>query len=103
MTVTIVHVSVKSEFSQLFIEATRENHESSIKEPGNLRFDILQDANDANKFLLYEAYISEEAAAAHKETPHYIRWREKVAPWMAKPREGIKHRLLFPAANKTLI
>jgi len=97
MIVTLVHVYVKPEFIPAFIEVTRENHENSIKEPGNLRFDILQDAQDQGKFVLYEAYVSEQAVAAHKETSHYAKWRDTVAPWMAKPREGVKHKLLFPA------
>ena len=97
MIVTLVYVQVKSEFVKVFIEATRENHENSVKENGNIRFDILQDANDPAKFVLYEAYTTEQAVAAHKETAHYLRWRDTVAPWMAKPREGVKHNLLSPA------
>jgi autoinducer 2-degrading protein len=100
MTVTLVHVLVKPEFLEPFIEATRENHENSVREPGNLRFDILQDAGDPNKFVLYEAYESEAAAAAHKETAHYLKWRDTVINWMARPREGVKHTLLFPSAIK---
>jgi autoinducer 2-degrading protein len=97
MIVTFVHVYVKTEFVNAFIDATRENHESSIKESGNLRFDILQDAQDQSKFVLYEAYNSDEAVAAHKETSHYLKWRDTVAPWMSKPREGVKHKLLYPS------
>jgi autoinducer 2-degrading protein len=96
MIVTIVHVWVKPEHITGFIQATRENHEHSVKEPGNLRFDILQDSIEAGKFILYEAYRSENDAAAHKETEHYKRWRDSVATWMAKPREGVKYKLLFP-------
>lgn len=99
MIVTLVHVYVKPEFVKHFIDATRINHENSVKESGNLRFDILQDAQDPNKFVLYEAYASEQAVAAHKETAHYLLWRDTVAPWMARPREGVKHTLLFPAAK----
>jgi (4S)-4-hydroxy-5-phosphonooxypentane-2,3-dione isomerase len=99
MTATFVHVYVKPEFIQAFIEATRVNHEHSVKERGNLRFDILQDAKDAGKFVLYEAYETEEQAAAHKETAHYLKWRDAVASWMSKPREGLKHVLLYPASN----
>jgi autoinducer 2-degrading protein len=102
MPVTLVHVYVKPEFIPAFIEATRRNHELSIKEQGNLRFDILQDAADPGKFVLYEAYETEEAVAAHKETPHYCAWRDTVAPWMVKPREGVKHKLLFPESPKNL-
>lgn len=100
MTVTLVHVQVKPEFINDFIEATRNNHENSIREPGNFRFDILQDAIDPGKFVLYEVYDNEQSVAAHKETPHYLKWRDTVSPWMQKPREGIKHKLLFPAATK---
>jgi autoinducer 2-degrading protein len=97
MIVTIVNVYVKPEFVQAFIEATRVNHEQSVLETGNLRFDILQDEADPSKFVLYEAYGSAEAVAAHKNTAHYSIWRDQVAPWMARPREGVKHKLLFPA------
>jgi len=97
MIATLVYVQVKSEFLKPFIEATRQNHEQSVREPGNLRFDILQDAQDPNKFVFYEAYATEQAAAAHKETPHYLKWRDAVADWMAQPRTGVKHALLYPA------
>ncbi|MDH4089947.1 MAG: antibiotic biosynthesis monooxygenase [Cyclobacteriaceae bacterium] len=99
MIVNIVHVLVKPEFINPFLEATKKNHENSIKEPGNFRFDILQDAQNPCKFVLYEAYASEEAVAAHKEKAHYFEWRDTVTPWMAKDREAIKHILLFPAAH----
>jgi autoinducer 2-degrading protein len=97
MIATLVHVQVKPEFIRSFIEVTRANHEHSIKERDNFRFDILQDAKDPAKFVLYEAYESEQAAAAHKETAHYAAWRDAVGSWMAKPREGVKHSMLFPA------
>ncbi|MBN1950094.1 MAG: antibiotic biosynthesis monooxygenase [Bacteroidales bacterium] len=96
MIVTFVHVWVIPEKRVEFIEACRINHEASVKEPGNLRFDILQDAEDPAKFTLYEAYVSEDAARAHKETEHYRAWRDTVADWMAQPRKGIKHTILYP-------
>ncbi len=96
MIVTCVTVYVKPNHIQEFIEASMANHEGSVREPGNLRFDVLQCADDPARFLLYEAYESGEAAAAHKETAHYLKWKETVAPWMAKPREGIKHNVICP-------
>ena len=96
MIVTFVHVWVKESFIEDFIHATRKNHDESVREPGNLRFDILRDAGDPSKFVLYEAYESDYAAAEHKKTPHYLSWRETVADWMAKPREGIKHLIVCP-------
>jgi autoinducer 2-degrading protein len=96
MIVTFVHVFVVEEHINDFIRATVENHKKSVKEPGNLRFDILQDAANPAKFVLYEAYKSEEDSAAHKNTPHYLAWRNKVADWMAQPRQGIKHTIIYP-------
>ena len=96
MKVTIVHVHVKSEHVEAFVEATRLNHEASVKEPGNLRFDVLQLAEDPTRFVLYEAYASTEDAAAHKVTQHYKIWRETVAEWMATPRKGVSYQGLFP-------
>ena len=96
MIVTCVKVYVKKENIDDFIKATADNHSCSIKEPGNLRFDVLQSIQNPAEFTLYEAYRSEEDAAAHKNTPHYAVWRDTVAPWMEKPREGTPHRVIAP-------
>ena len=98
MHVTLVHVWVKPECVDDFIAASRLNYEGSVGEPGNRRFDVLQDAADPAKFVLYEAYASAQDAAAHKQTAHYLAWRDTVAEMMAKPREGVPHQGLFPAA-----
>lgn len=96
MHVTIVYISVKPEKVTAFKEASRCNHENSIREPGNVRFDILQSPDDPAKFVFYEAYKSQQDAAAHKETGHYRLWRDTVADWMAEPRKGISYQGLFP-------
>jgi autoinducer 2-degrading protein len=96
MIVTCVTVYVKEEHLEDFISATVQNHEGSIREPGNMRFDVLQCKDDPCRFMLYEAYASEDAAKAHKDTEHYQKWREAVAPWMAKPRQGIAHKVIRP-------
>lgn len=96
MHVTLVHVQVKPEHIDAFIKATRENHLGSVSEPGNLRFDILQDPSDPGKFILYEVYQTEQDAVKHKETQHYLKWRDTVSGWMAKPREGVRYKMLFP-------
>ena len=68
MIVTCVHVKVRPEKIQEFIEAMTLNHRGSVEEPGNLRFDVLQQADDPARFMIYEAYESEEAVRLHKET-----------------------------------
>jgi autoinducer 2-degrading protein len=97
MYVTLVYIRVKPERVADFIEAIAANHEGSVREPGNYRFDILQSADDPTRFVAYEAYRDEAAVKAHKETAHYLAWRDKVADWMAEPRQGVRYTGLFPA------
>lgn len=96
MITTIVYVSVIEGMAEDFIEATIKNHEQSVKENGNRRFDILQNGEDENAFVLYEAYDSEDDANAHKETAHYLKWRESVAPMMAEARKGVRYNVIRP-------
>jgi autoinducer 2-degrading protein len=96
MYVTIVYVHVKPEHVADFIDSIRANHEGSVREPGNLRFDILQSADDPARFVAYEAYRDEASAKAHKETAHYLAWRDLVADWMVEPRQGVRYHGLFP-------
>jgi autoinducer 2-degrading protein len=100
MYVVCVHVHVKPANREDFIRATLENARNTVQEPGNLRFDVLQQTDDPNRFVLYEAYRDEAGSAAHKETAHYARWRDAVAPWMAEPRQGVKHASLFPESEE---
>lgn len=96
MIATAVTVFVKEAYIKDFIEATLENHNNSIKEPGNLRFDVLQCNSDETRFLLYEVYETEDAAKLHKTTAHYMKWRDTVESMMEKPREGISHSVIAP-------
>jgi autoinducer 2-degrading protein len=91
-----VYIHVKPEATGEFIRASEENHFESVKEPGNIRFDLVQQTDDPYRFMFYEAYESEEAAAAHKNTAHYLKWRETVQEMMAEPRKGVKYTILQP-------
>lgn len=74
-----------------------DNARHSAQEPGVARFDVLQDQEDPTKFVLVEVYKTAEAPAAHKETAHYLKWRDTVADMMAEPRQARKFSNLFPA------
>jgi len=97
MYVTLVHVHVRPDDVDAFIAATRANHQASVSEPGNRRFDVLQSPGDPTRFILYEAYATIADAAAHKETTHYLLWREIVDDMMAEPRHGEPMTGLFPS------
>jgi (4S)-4-hydroxy-5-phosphonooxypentane-2,3-dione isomerase len=91
-----IQVRVKPEFVDAFIDASLENARNSVQEPGIARFDVLQDASDPTRFVLMEAYRSADAPAAHRETAHYLKWRDTVESMMAEPRVRAQYKNVFP-------
>ena len=89
MIANLVSVHVKPEAVEAFKEITAYNHENTRREPGNVRFDVLQLRNDPTRFTLYEVFADEDAVAFHKTTAHYQRWRDTVADYMAEPRSAV--------------
>ena len=96
MQIVLVHVNVKPEFVEAFKLATIQNASNSVLEPGIARFDVIQQMEDPTKFILVEVYRTSQAPAAHKETAHYLRWRDTVAEMMAESRQGVKYSNVFP-------
>ena len=96
MLIVHVHVHVKPESVADFRQATIENARLSVQEPDIARFDVVEQQDDATRFVLIEVYRSREAAAAHKETAHYAKWRDAVASMMAEPRHSVKYNDVFP-------
>ena len=96
MLIVHVHVHVKPESVVEFREATLENARYSVQEPGIARFDVAQQQDDPTRFALIEVYRTDEAVAAHRETDHYAKWRDAVAPMMAEPRNRVKYNAVFP-------
>ena len=96
MLIVHVHVHVKPESVEAFKQATIENARQSRRETGIARFDVVQQQDDPCRFVLIEAYRTAEAPAEHKDTAHYLRWREEVAAMMAEPRTSMKFSNLYP-------
>ncbi len=96
MLIVHVHVQVKPESVAEFRQATIENARNSVQEPGIARFDIVQQQDDQTKFVLVEVYRTPDAAAAHRETVHYAKWRDTVADMMAQPRQRATYSAVFP-------
>ena len=99
MLVVHVHVQVRPEYVGDFLAATVVNAQASLAEPGVLRFDVLQDDADPAHVVLAEVYRDADAAAAHKQTPHYAAWRDTVGQMMAQPRESTRFSAVFPTGT----
>jgi len=96
MLIVHVHVRVKPDCVEAFKAATLANARASVQEPGVARFDVVQQTDDATKFILIEVYRDVAATVAHKETTHYPIWRDSVAAMMAEPRTSVKFNSIFP-------
>ncbi len=96
MHIVLVDIQVKPEFVEAFRSATLDNAANSIQEPGVFQFDALQQKEDPCHFVLIEVYRQKEDQMAHRETAHYLRWRDAVAPMMAEARIGKVYENIYP-------
>jgi len=97
MMILHVHIRVKPECVEAFKAATLENARASVREKLVARFDVVQQADDPTRFVLLEAYRAPEGHAAHRETPHYLAWRDAVASMLAEDRKASRYGNVFPA------
>jgi quinol monooxygenase YgiN len=98
----LIYVHVLPEAIDAFRTASLANAAASLREPGCVRFDVAQEAADPTRFVLIEVYRGPEGAAAHKQTAHYLAWRDTVAPMMAEPRTNKSCATVTPAATWAL-
>ena len=84
MIALIVTIQIQPEHREAFMDSMLDDARGSNNdEPGCLRFDVLQDSEDPNKIHLYEVYKDQAAVDAHRQAPHYTKWRETVKDWFA--------------------
>ncbi len=96
MHIVHVHIHVNPEDVEAFKLATIANAQGSMQEPGVARFDVVQHADDPTRFVLIEHYKASEDQLKHRETAHYMKWRDDVADMMAEPRTAVKVVSIYP-------
>jgi (4S)-4-hydroxy-5-phosphonooxypentane-2,3-dione isomerase len=96
MIIVHVFIKIKPDMIEPFKAATLKNAQNSVKEPGILRFDFMQQEDAPLSFLLVEVYKDSIAVAQHKETSHYAEWRQGAEHMIAEPRKSIKYVNIFP-------
>lgn len=79
-----------------FLRASRINQAGARNEPGNLRFDIYQSAQDSRHFMFIESYTSVEAVTSHRETPHFLEWLKTIEPMLSEPRKRMPGQAVPP-------
>lgn len=70
----LLQVSIKEEHVAEFANVMTGDASGSRKEDGCLRFDLLRDQENKNKFFTYEVFESAAAMDVHKEKPYVKAW-----------------------------
>lgn len=96
MFVIHMHVHVKKDRIEEFIQASRENAQASLSEPGVKRFNIFQQDESNDCFILEEIYLTQADAGSHKDTPHYKKWKNIVEDMMSEPRRTFRLKNVYP-------
>ena len=77
MYVIISPIQIKDGYKEQYIKAIIDDARGSVDEdPGCLRFDVIQDASDANRIWLYEVYKDAAAVEAHTQSAHCAIFRD---------------------------
>ena len=77
MFVMLVKLQIKSELVEDFREAILTNADLSVqRDPGCVRFDVLQHQDDPTQWYLYEVYDKEQAWVDHRKAPHFLAFME---------------------------
>ena len=93
-----VTINIKDGFADKFSEASLGDSQGSVRdEPGCFRFDILRNSEVTNRFHLYEVYKDEAALEAHRNAPHYKKWRATVEDWFDGELERVMMNTVFPS------
>jgi quinol monooxygenase YgiN len=83
-TYVITHVDIGGQGTNAS-DLLRRLAETSRKEDGNLRFDVLQHAMRANHFTVVEVWQNQKALDAHAAAAHTRQYREALGPISGSP------------------
>lgn len=89
----ILHVffNVKPEYIERFKEISTQNANNSINETGVIAFEVLQQQEDASKFVFNEVYKAPEDHLKHRETEHFKKWKSIVGELLEEPYTALKY------------
>lgn len=81
MYVILGTIAVREEHLGQFLTHVREHAEASAREPGCVRYEVLQDTTDPLTVCLLEVFRSEADLEIHRQQPHYQRWMAMSRYW----------------------
>jgi quinol monooxygenase YgiN len=76
----VTHIDVTGDHKDDAVALLRSMHDDTVKERGNLRYDVFQQKNRPNHFTVVEAWTDWDAQSKHEAEPHTRAFRQKLLP-----------------------
>ncbi len=88
----VVKFKVKPEWTDRWLDLTREFTEATRREPGNLWFDWSRSVESANEFVLVEAFQN-DAAGDHVNSAHFAKAMNDMLPALVETPQIISEQI----------
>lgn len=76
----VTHIDVTGDHKDDAVALLRSMHDDTVKERGNLRYDVFQQKNRPNHFTVVEAWSDWETQSKHEAASHTRAFRQKLLP-----------------------
>ncbi|BBQ53727.1 putative quinol monooxygenase [Aeromonas veronii] len=81
--IVIAQLEARPEYAEQFRAALEPLIAATLLEKGCQRYQLHQDLDNPNSWMLYEVWESEAALTAHQGLPHFTEFVAKAEPWFA--------------------
>ena len=96
--VLLVELTINAGRMDAFLARAREHRSNVLShEPDCKGFELLVPTEDGDTVFLYEVYADDAALEAHRQAPHYLKWRSIVAEMFDGDPQRIVTTTLFPS------
>ncbi|MEC1260665.1 putative quinol monooxygenase [Bacillus swezeyi] len=85
MIVLQAYMKVKPEKRESFLESVHPLLKHSRAEAGNAQYQLFEDVENANTFVMLEQWKDEEALNAHNQTEHFQTFVQAAGDLLAEP------------------
>ena len=102
MILIVVKHPVRPEFADDWTSLVAEFTTATRAEPGNISFDWYRSPEDANEWLLVEAFRDGEAGQAHVRSAHFQAAVAALPKWLAAAVEAVRKQRYTVASRESL-
>nr|WP_263326848.1 putative quinol monooxygenase [Neobacillus sp. Marseille-Q6967] len=78
-------IKVKSEHRETFLDLVKNVIAGSQAEEGNISYNLYEDTQQENTFVMLEEWKDQQATEFHVKTPHYKSFSKNVSTLLAGP------------------